>query len=343
MTLRRFTKLASFAFLGLSLVAGTAEAGHPGFSQVMRAVTGSQGASQLVRKVANVGPAVAPSFIGNNGQNNNAGRQILRTVVNGVIQEAIGGGLNGGIGGGLGGGACNGGGNGGGGNGNGGGINNGGNVNTIPQQTQLVSVIDLEMVDVALVNQGDSQQGPLYRMTLRNNSNTAITSPFAVAIYGSTQPTVGADFVRGDGQVSSLPAAATATVDVQMPAGSANYDYMTAVIGEAAGFRDANEQNNSGLYNRTAIREVPAKINSVGIDQTAGAMVIDGEGFGGETGTITLLVGNQKYTTTVKSWSSNQVMFTVDDFNGAAVATASFVVARADGRSAPPLDVALAN
>ena len=327
MTLRRFTKLASFAFLGLSLLAGTAEAGHPGFSQVMRAVAGSQGASQLVRKVANVGPAVAPSFIGNNGQNNNAGRQILRTVVNGVIQEAIGGGLNGGIGGGLGGGACNG----------------GGNVNTIPQQTQLVSVIDLEMVDVALVNQGDSQQGPLYRMTLRNNSNTAITSPFAVAIYGSTQPTVGADFVRGDGQVSSLPAAATATVDVQMPAGSANYDYMTAVIGEAAGFRDANEQNNSGLYNRTAIREVPAKINSVGIDQTAGAMVIDGEGFGGETGTITLLVGNQKYTTTVKSWSSNQVMFTVDDFNGAAVATASFVVARADGRSAPPLDVALAN
>jgi len=334
MTLRRFTKLASFAFLGLSLVAGTAEAGHPGFSQVMRAVAGSQGASQLVRKVANVGPAVAPNFIGNNnGQNNNAGRQILRTVVNGVIQEAIGGG--------LGGGTCNGGGNGG--NGNGGGINNGGNVNTFPQQTQLVSMIDLEMVDIALVNQGNAQQGPLYRMTLRNNSNTAITSPFAVAIYGSTQPTVGADFVRGDGQVNSLPAAATATVDVQMPAGSANYDYMTAVIGEAAGFRDANEQNNSGLYNRTAIREVPAKINTVGIDQTADAMVIDGEGFGGETGTITLLVGKQKYTTTIKSWSSNQVMFTVDDFNGAAVTTASFVVARADGRSAPPLDVALAN
>ena len=273
--------------------------------------------------------------IGNGQGANNHQHPILDAVVQQILNDLANNGQ-----GGNGGGNGNNNGNNNGGNNNGNGQNNNGNVQTFAQ-------IDLELHDATLVDLGDETMGPAYRLTVRNNSQRSATSPFVAVLMASQDAQPTADSPYNTVQVPQLAAGQSTTVDVRLPAVVAaqpeSFGFLTAAVGSPAGTTDQDNSNNQAAFQRSSVSEIPAKVTGVSVDETAGHMVLEGEGFGSKSGEVFLTVAGQKYKATVKAWGPAAVYFTIDGFQGASNDTASFTLVRNDGRLAPSLDVAIAN
>ncbi|MGC3967064.1 MAG: hypothetical protein QM775_06730 [Pirellulales bacterium] len=279
---------------------------------------------------------------GNGGNGGGNGNPILENIAQQILNNVLNGG---------GGGNCNNGGNGGG-NGGNGGNNGGGNQgngggNGFPGQGggQLV-YIDLQVQGLQLVDLGDETMGPAYRITLRNNSNRSATAPFVALLMASPNPQPATDSPYATLQVPSLAAGQTTAVDVRLPqlvtANASSFGFLTAAVGTPAGMFEQNDADNRGSYARATVAEIPAKVFGVRVDETAGHMILDGEGFGSQFGKLYLTVDGQNYEANVSAWGPTMVYFTIDGYAGQGAA-GSFSLVRNDGRLAPPLDVALAN
>lgn len=273
---------------------------------------------------------IDPGIGNGQGGNNNPQHPILDAILQQILNDLANNGQGG-----------NNGGNNGNGNGTGNGNNgNNGNVQTFPR-------VDLELHDVKLVDLGDETMGPAYRLTIRNNSQRSATSPFVAVLMATheTQPTT--DSPYNTAQVPQLAAGQSTTVDVRLPAVVAaapeTFGFLTAAVGVPAGMIDQDNSNNQAAFQRSGIAEIPAKVVRVSVDETAGHMVLEGEGFGSKAGEVFLTVAGQKYPATVKAWGPAAVYFTINGFQGTTSDTASFTLVRNDGRLAPSLDVAIAN
>ncbi|MBN8628220.1 MAG: hypothetical protein J0M17_22300, partial [Planctomycetes bacterium] len=231
---------------------------------------------------------------------------------------------------------------------NGGNNGNGGNGNGFPGQGNggQLAFIDLQVQGLQLVDVGDETMGPAYRVALRNNSNRSATTPFVVHLMASPNPQPAADSPYTTLEVPSLAAGQTTTVDVRLPqvvaANVESFGFLTAAVGTPAGLFEQNNADNRGSFARASVAEIPAKITGVRVDETAGHMILDGEGFGSRFGKLYLTVDGQSYEAKVSAWGPTMVYFTIDGYAGSG-ATGSFSLVRDDGRLAPPLDVALAN
>ncbi len=278
---------------------------------------------------------IDPGIGNGQGGNNNPQHPILDAILQQILNDLANNGGNGGV---------NGGGNG---NNNGGNNGNGQNNQGNNNNGQTFARIDLELRDLKLVDLGDETMGPAYRLTIRNNSQRSVITPFVVVLMATheTQPTT--DSPYNTAQVPQLAAGQSTTVDVRLPAVVAAqpeaFEFLTAAVGSPAGMFDQDNTNNQAAFQRSSVSEIPAKIVRVSVDETAGHMVLEGEGFGSKLGRVFLTVAGQKYQATVKAWGPAAVYFTIDGFHATTSDTASFTLVRNDGRLAPSLDVAIAN
>ncbi|MBL9080442.1 MAG: hypothetical protein JNK76_01460 [Planctomycetales bacterium] len=298
---------------------------------------GAQQLNNLVKVIGNKGVNPNVPIIVNAGQANNQndiGKEILKSVIKGVVNQAINNVGNGGFQGGFDGGIQQ-----------TGGFNSGSSGQVFPSQLQQTASIDLELHDLKLVDRGDETMGPAYRLSVRNNSQRGTLGSMIAVLMASQDAQPTADSPYATFEVPTLAAGQMTTVDIRLPqivsAESDAFSYLTAAVGTPAGFTDTDESNNMAAFDRSSVSSIPAKITGVSVDETAGRMILEGEGFGSDFGKLFLTVDGRRYEATVSAWGPTMVYFTVDGFDGNG-ANGSFTLVRNDGRLAPALDIALA-
>lgn len=126
-----------------------------------------------------------------------------------------------------------------------------------PTPTAPVVTDDVEMLSVRLVNLGDeaTKQGPLFRLTFRNNASSSMSKPVVVVLAASKDTELSAGSLNAVAEVSGIEAGKTTTVDVRLPeevltmgrdvAGQpAPFATLFAVIDAGNTLNESNEANN---------------------------------------------------------------------------------------------------
>ena len=124
-------------------------------------------------------------------------------------------------------------------------------VATIQEAAPVAAAIDLELYDLRRVEAGNDEQGPLYRVMVKNLSNANVTSEITVALLASVEKDSD-DNVSVLGSLESLGAGATKSVELRLPKGSEALSFLTAVAA-LTDSADANETDNIATYDRDAV------------------------------------------------------------------------------------------
>ncbi|MEK6258377.1 MAG: hypothetical protein AABP62_07125 [Planctomycetota bacterium] len=123
-------------------------------------------------------------------------------------------------------------------------------VEVVPVQTTVVVLetarreIDLAVKEVRVVEKANAERGPLYRVYITNKSLNDLDVPTRVALLGvnGEQPTD--DTPRAIETLKSLRGGETVAMDIRLPATSASYPLLLAVVEVPETYTDTNEQDN---------------------------------------------------------------------------------------------------
>jgi hypothetical protein len=125
---------------------------------------------------------------------------------------------------------------------------------TSAEEPAAVADIDLELYDIRLLDNGNTEQGPSYRLMVKNLSRTNVTSEITIALLASMKKDSD-DNLSVVGSLDSLAAGTTKSVDVRLPKGAESMIYLTAVAAPSD-VTDANETDNVAVYEREAVLAV---------------------------------------------------------------------------------------
>ena len=89
------------------------------------------------------------------------------------------------------------------------------------------ATVDLALADLQQVSAGDASQGPLFRVSVINNTNVAVSQAFDVQLVATNGEAPNAQSITGTQRVMGIGAGQTLSVDVRLPA-SANTLHQTA-------------------------------------------------------------------------------------------------------------------
>jgi len=125
-------------------------------------------------------------------------------------------------------------------------------VEEVAPATAPVATTDLELSDLRFVSNGNGEQGPLYRLMVKNLGNTGVTSEITVALLASMEKD-SSNNVSVLGSLESIEVGVTKTVDLRLPKGSEVLTHLTAVVAlsDAA---DANETDNIVTVETNSVR-----------------------------------------------------------------------------------------
>ena len=232
-------------------------------------------------------------------------------------------------------------------------INGGGNVVTVGTTPTIVTVpapaadaavqsIDLELLDLRFVDDGlAADQGPRYRVTIRNLGRTDIASPITVALLASAQLQPSADAQYATATLESLKAGTMQAVDVRLPMQVAKqaqaFGFLAAAVAMTDGSADANPTNNGSTYERAAVRDVDLRLDTVRVE--GDKLILVGEGFGRSAGKLTLQIGQAQHAVTTAGWKATEVGFAMPAVDAQGVDRGLLQVVRTDGRTGQPLEV----
>lgn len=125
----------------------------------------------------------------------------------------------------------------------------------------LPATVDLQIVDVRIVDSGDTAQnrGPRYRITFTNAGTVAVGN-FQVMAMASVDGKPSAVAPNAKAEVISLAPGAVASVDVRLPltADLSTMGALIVVIDSAVQIAETDEQNNVAILDRTKIATVDA-------------------------------------------------------------------------------------
>jgi len=122
------------------------------------------------------------------------------------------------------------------------------------EDAAAVAAIDLKLLDIRQVDDGNDEEGPSYRLTVKNLGRTAVTSEITVALLASVEKDSD-DNLSVLGSLESLEAGATKSVDLRLPKGAEVLTYLTAAVA-AADVNEANETDNVAIVERDAVAAV---------------------------------------------------------------------------------------
>ncbi len=214
-----------------------------------------------------------------------------------------------------------------------------------PAAEAVVQSIDLELLDLRFVDDGlAADQGPRYRVTIRNLGRTDIASQITVALLASAQAQPNADAQYATTTLESLKAGAMQTVDVRLPVQVAQqpqaFGFLAAAVAMTDGSADANPTNNGATYERAAVRDVDLRLDTVRVE--GNKLILVGEGFGRSAGKLTLQIGQAQHAVTTAGWNATEVGFAMPAVDAQNADRGLLQVVRTDGRTAPPLELTFA-
>ncbi len=133
----------------------------------------------------------------------------------------------------------------------------------------VVQAIDLELIEVRQLDRGDlaSDQGPAYRVLVRNKTGDAVNQPFTVALAASIGRVPAADSAFAAARVNGMQAGQTVTVDVRLPAAAYKlglnadgqpvpFTWLTAVADSHMEVEQVDRENDFVTMNRSGIAMV---------------------------------------------------------------------------------------
>jgi hypothetical protein len=113
--------------------------------------------------------------------------------------------------------------------------------------------IDLELLSVEQLDAGNSQSGPAYRVTFRNNSPVDVDQAFNVTLAASSdeQPDANAPFTTR--RVGGILANQSVYSDIRLPASANGMACLTAVVNSSQEVEEVTMDNNGTTMNRSEI------------------------------------------------------------------------------------------
>lgn len=135
---------------------------------------------------------------------------------------------------------------------------------TITATPSPVAGVDLQLVDVRLLDNGDSakQIGPRYRVSFRNAGSSVVDHAFNVALVAADDANLTTNLPTIEGRISSVATGEIANVDLRLPAtafdmGSDSHSEFAKLfvfVDSHGEVNDVNRDNNATGVDRTAVQ-----------------------------------------------------------------------------------------
>jgi hypothetical protein len=135
---------------------------------------------------------------------------------------------------------------------------------TLAATPAAVEGIDLQLVDVRMLDNGDAAQqiGPRYRVTFRNAGTKPVDHEFNVALVAADDANLSANLPTAESRITSVPTARATTVDVRLPVtafqmgtdSKSEFGKLFVFVDSRGELSDVNRDNNAAGLDRTAIQ-----------------------------------------------------------------------------------------
>lgn len=110
------------------------------------------------------------------------------------------------------------------------------------------AAVDLKLISVKLVDEGNQKQGPNYRLTVQNVGQTEAATEITVVLLASMEIDSN-DNVSALGSVAGLKSGETKSVELRLPAGSQVLRFVTAAVASSTQ-AEADESDNIATIER---------------------------------------------------------------------------------------------
>jgi hypothetical protein len=124
-----------------------------------------------------------------------------------------------------------------------------------------VEGVDLQLLAVRMIDAGDADQGPAYRVWVRNNSHVTIEHGFNVLLLAAHDATPSSDLPQAGVRIPAIEAGQVLPIDIRLPA-TANQPGLPMVhvlVDSHREIAEVFEDNNGAVLNRGEILPVDAK------------------------------------------------------------------------------------
>jgi hypothetical protein len=133
---------------------------------------------------------------------------------------------------------------------------------------EIAEGVDLQLLAVRLIDSGDAgeNQGPAYRVWVRNNSHVAILHPFNVLALAARDGNPAADLPQAGVRVDSIEAGQIIPVDIRLPAAAnaPGLPMLHVLVDSHREIAEVYEDNNGAVLNRADILPVGSMESGVG-------------------------------------------------------------------------------
>jgi hypothetical protein len=133
---------------------------------------------------------------------------------------------------------------------------------------EIAEGVDLQLLAVRLIDSGDAgeNQGPAYRVWVRNNSHVAILHPFNVLALSARDGRPAADLPQAGVRVDSIEAGQIIPVDIRLPAkaNAPGLPMLHVLVDSHREIAEVYEDNNGAVLNRADILPVGSMESGVG-------------------------------------------------------------------------------
>ena len=124
-----------------------------------------------------------------------------------------------------------------------------------------VEGVDLQLLAVRMIDAGDEDQGPAYRVWVRNNSHVTIEHGFNVLLLAAHDATPAADLPQSGVRIPGIEAGQVLPIDIRLPA-TANQPglpMLHVLVDSHREIAEVFEDNNGAVLNRGDILPVDAQ------------------------------------------------------------------------------------
>jgi hypothetical protein len=215
---------------------------------------------------------------------------------------------------------------------------------------------DVQLLAVRFVDPGhpEKQLGPRYRIWLRNNGTTPITTPFDVVLLAANAQEPSEGLPDAGVRVETMEVDQTQAVDIRLPFAANTlatddqgrkvpFKYLHVFVDARRELNDVTPDNNGAVIERSQIQQVDPAIFSADTDvaPSGGLLNIAGEGFGPEPGQVVITVQGLELQAQIHGWYDLGIHFQLPDLPLVTEAQAELIVVRGDGAASNPLPIKL--
>lgn len=136
-------------------------------------------------------------------------------------------------------------------------------VQTVPVSAPL----DLELLEVRQLDRGTADEGPAYRVTLRNKSGEAVNQAFHVVLAATIGRQPSRDGAFADAEVNGMEAGRAISVDLRLPANALSlgqnaegqpvpFSWLTALVDSHQELTQVTRENDYATLSRAEIAMV---------------------------------------------------------------------------------------